>query len=162
MRRAAPLDFQDFLYRLNVVPIAIPSLRERAADIPILVEYFIARFGKKMGKEFQAIEKRTLKILQEYDWPGNVRELQNVIERAVTLSDSEVFTVDEAWLKRGPSEDRNSSQMQCYMSWRWYSACLDGRGSLMSTKLVDSPLSDTLNSRRFLWRIFFNDLDRLL
>jgi formate hydrogenlyase transcriptional activator len=114
----------DLLYRLNVVPITVPSLSERVTDIPILVEYFIARFGKKMGKKFQAIEKKTLKILQEYDWPGNVRELQNVIERAVTLSDSEVFTVDEAWLKRGPSEDRNSSQMQCYMSWRWYSACL--------------------------------------
>jgi len=100
----------DLLYRLNVVPITVPSLSERVTDIPILVEYFIARFGKKMGKKFQAIEKKTLKILQEYHWPGNVRELQNVIERAVTLSDSEVFTVDEAWLKRGPSEDRNSGE----------------------------------------------------
>ena len=95
---------QDLLYRLNVVPITMPSLRERAADIPILVEYFIARYGKRMGKKFQAIEKKTLKVLQEYDWPGNVRELQNVIERAVTLSDSGIFVVDEAWLKRAPSE----------------------------------------------------------
>ena len=95
---------QDLFYRLNVVPIAMPSLHERAADIPILVEYFIARFGKKMGKKFQSIEKKTLKIMQEYEWPGNVRELQNVIERAVTLSDSATFAVDEAWLKREPSE----------------------------------------------------------
>jgi formate hydrogenlyase transcriptional activator len=95
---------QDLLYRLNVVPIAMPSLRERAADIPILVEYFIARFGKKMGKKFQTIEKESQKILQDYDWPGNVRELQNVIERAVTLSDSGTFAVDEAWLKREPAE----------------------------------------------------------
>jgi formate hydrogenlyase transcriptional activator len=95
---------QDLLYRLNVVPITMPSLRERAADIPILVEYFIARIGKKIGKKFQTIEKKTLKILQEYDWPGNVRELQNVIERAVTLSDSDTFAVDEAWLKRVPAE----------------------------------------------------------
>jgi len=100
---------QDLLYRLNVVPIAMPSLRERAADIPILVEYFIARFGKKMGKKFQAIEKKTQKILQDYDWPGNVRELQNVIERAVTLSDSDTFAVDEAWLKREPSEVPHAS-----------------------------------------------------
>ena len=91
---------QDLLYRLNVVPIAMPSLRERVADIPILVEYFIARFGKKMGKKFQTIEKKTLKIMQEYGWPGNVRELQNLIERAVTLNDSDTFAVDEAWLKR--------------------------------------------------------------
>ncbi|WP_260703592.1 sigma 54-interacting transcriptional regulator [Edaphobacter flagellatus] len=95
---------QDLLYRLNVVPISMPSLRERATDIPILVEYFIARFGKKMGKKFQTIEKKTLKIMREYEWPGNVRELQNVIERAVTLSESDTFAVDESWLKRGPSE----------------------------------------------------------
>jgi PAS domain S-box-containing protein len=101
---------QDLLYRLNVVPIAMPSLRERAADIPILVEYFIARFGKRMGKKFQTIEKRTLKILQDYNWPGNVRELQNVIERAVTLSDSDTFIVDEAWLKREPSEIPHSNE----------------------------------------------------
>jgi formate hydrogenlyase transcriptional activator len=100
---------QDLLYRLNVVPITMPPLRERVADIPILVEYFIARFGKKMGKKFQTIENRTLKLMQDYEWPGNVRELQNVIERAVTLSDSDTFAVDEAWLKRGPSEVPHSS-----------------------------------------------------
>ena len=100
---------QDLLYRLNVVPITMPSLRERAADIPILVEYFIARYGKKMGKKFQTIEKKTLDTLQNYQWPGNVRELQNVIERAVTLSDSDTFAVDEAWLKRAPSEAPHSS-----------------------------------------------------
>jgi PAS domain S-box-containing protein len=100
---------QDLLYRLNVVPITMPSLRERAADIPILVEYFIARYGKKMGKKFRTIEKKTLNTLQDYQWPGNVRELQNVIERAVTLSDSDTFAVDEAWLKRDPSEVPHSS-----------------------------------------------------
>ncbi len=100
---------QDLLYRLNVVPITMPPLRERAADIPILVEYFIGRLGKKMGKKFQTIENETLKMMQAYEWPGNVRELQNVIERAVTLSDSDTFAVDEAWLKRGPSEVPHSS-----------------------------------------------------
>jgi formate hydrogenlyase transcriptional activator len=95
---------QDLLYRLNVVPITMPSLRERAGDIPILVEYFIARFGKKLGKKFRTIEKKTMKTMQEYEWPGNVRELQNVIERAVTLSESDTFAVDEAWLRREPSQ----------------------------------------------------------
>jgi formate hydrogenlyase transcriptional activator len=100
---------QDLLYRLNVVPITMPSLRERSADIPILVEYFIGRFAKKMGKKFRTIENKTLKMMREYEWPGNVRELQNVIERAVTLSDSDTFAVDEAWLKRGSSEVRHSN-----------------------------------------------------
>jgi PAS domain S-box-containing protein len=100
---------QDLFYRLNVVPIEMPSLYERAADIPILVEYFVGRFGKRMGKKFQTIEKKTLKLMQEYDWPGNVRELQNVIERAVTLSDSDTFSIDEAWLKRKSSTVSHSS-----------------------------------------------------
>jgi formate hydrogenlyase transcriptional activator len=95
---------QDLLYRLNVVPIQMPSLRERAADIPLLVEYFIARFGSKAGKKFRTIDKRTLRLLQAYQWPGNVRELQNVIERAVILADSDCFAVDETWFKRERSE----------------------------------------------------------
>jgi PAS domain S-box-containing protein len=98
---------EDLYYRLNVVPIVVPALRERTADIPVLVEYFIARFGKKVGKTFRMIERNTLKVLQAYDWPGNVRELQNVIERAVILSESDVFTVEETWLR--PSELHRSS-----------------------------------------------------
>ncbi len=94
---------QDLFYRLNVVPIQMPSLKERAADIPLLVEYFIARFGSKAGKKFTTIDKRTLKLLEAYEWPGNVRELQNIIERAVILSDSDCFALDESWLKREPA-----------------------------------------------------------
>src|SRR5271154_1452450 len=95
---------QDLLYRLNVVPIEMPSLRERATDIPLLVEYFIDRFGKKAGKKFRTIDKKTLKAFEAYSWPGNIRELQNVIERAVILSDSDTFCVDATWLKQEPLE----------------------------------------------------------
>jgi formate hydrogenlyase transcriptional activator len=91
---------EDLLYRLNVVPIDVPPLRERVADIPLLVEYFIDRFGKKAGKKFRTIDKKSLRLLQEYAWPGNIRELQNVIERAVILCEGEIFSVDETWLKR--------------------------------------------------------------
>lgn len=90
---------QDLLYRLNVVPIQIPPLRKRVADIPLLVEYFIERFGKRAGKNFKTIDQKCLDLFQSYDWPGNIRELQNVIERAVILSEGETFSVDEAWLK---------------------------------------------------------------
>jgi formate hydrogenlyase transcriptional activator len=89
---------QDLLYRLNVVPIKMPSLRERADDIPLLVEYFIGRFGKRVGKKFRTIDKRTVDLFENYNWPGNIRELQNVIERAVILSDGDTISVDEAWL----------------------------------------------------------------
>jgi formate hydrogenlyase transcriptional activator len=91
---------KDLLYRLNVVPIEMPPLRERAADIPLLAEYFIDRFGKRVGRKFRTIGKKSLKILQAYGWPGNVRELQNVIERAVILSDGDNLAVDETWLRR--------------------------------------------------------------
>jgi formate hydrogenlyase transcriptional activator len=95
---------QDLLYRLNVVPIEMPSLRDRAPDIPLLVEYFIDRYGKKAGKKFRTIDRRTLKLFEAYSWPGNVRELQNVIERAVILSDGDTFSVDETWVTLEPPQ----------------------------------------------------------
>src|SRR6266478_4061631 len=90
---------EDLLYRLNVVPIEMPPLRNRVADIPLLVEYFIERYGKRLGRKFKAIDARSLKAFQTYTWPGNVRELQNVIERAVILSEGETLAVDQASLK---------------------------------------------------------------
>ena len=91
---------EDLLYRLNVVPIDVPPLRQRVADIPLPVEYFIERLGKKAGKKFRTIDKGSLRLLQAYDWPGNIRELQNVIERAVILCEGETFSADETWLRR--------------------------------------------------------------
>src|SRR5580700_682256 len=91
---------QDLFYRLNVFPIQMPSLRERADDIPLLVEYLIERYAKKAGKKFRNIDKKTLALFQDYNWPGNIRELQNVVERAVILCDSETFSVDQTWLQR--------------------------------------------------------------
>src|SRR5438128_1529271 len=89
---------QDLFYRLNVFPIRIPALRERVDDIPLLVEYLIDRYAQAAGKKIKNINKGMLDLFQNYDWPGNVRELQNVIERAVILSDGETFSVDETWL----------------------------------------------------------------
>jgi formate hydrogenlyase transcriptional activator len=91
---------QDLFYRLNVFPIAVPALRERAEDIPLLVEYFVGRFAKGSGKNIRHIGKDTLEILRTYHWPGNIRELQNVVERAVILSESDTFAVDASWLMR--------------------------------------------------------------
>ena len=102
---------EDLLYRLNIVPVEIPPLRERATDIPLLVEYFMDRFGKRAGKKFKTIDQESLELFQAYGWPGNVRELQNVIERAVILSEGENFSVDETWLKRElpPTERRTNT-----------------------------------------------------
>jgi formate hydrogenlyase transcriptional activator len=96
---------QDLFYRLNVFPLEMPPLRERQEDIPVLVEYFIGRYGRKAGKTFRRISKRTLDGLQSYLWPGNVRELQNVIERSVIVADTDEFTVDESWVSAAPPVD---------------------------------------------------------
>jgi two-component system response regulator HydG len=82
---------EDLFYRLSVVPISIPPLRERVPDIPILAEYFLRKYNERRKKNVKSMSKRALKALMAYDWPGNVRELESVIERAVVLTDNEVL-----------------------------------------------------------------------
>jgi formate hydrogenlyase transcriptional activator len=95
---------QDLFYRLNVFPIEVPPLRERAEDIPLLVEYFVGRYANAAGKNMRHIGKDTLEVLRAYRWPGNIRELQNVVERAVILSEGDTFVMDGSWLKRKPTD----------------------------------------------------------
>jgi len=76
---------QDFYYRLNVFPITVPPLRQRKEDIPLMVQAFIERYSRKLGKQITSIQKETMKALQDYPWPGNVRELESVLERAVIM-----------------------------------------------------------------------------
>jgi PAS domain S-box-containing protein len=92
----------DLFYRLHVFPLEVPSLRERKEDIPLLVEYFIDRYARKVGKDIRRVNKKTLQLLQSYPWPGNIRELQNVIERSVILCETEIFSIDESWLPQQP------------------------------------------------------------
>src|SRR5438552_3457114 len=94
----------DLFYRLNVVPIQVPALRDRRGDIPLLVEYLVERYAQKAGKRIRSISKATLDLFEAYHWPGNIRELQNVIERAVILSDGDVFRVDASWLTPAPAK----------------------------------------------------------
>ena len=82
---------EDLFYRLNVFPIYVPSLRERAEDIPLLVHYFVATISRKMGKSIRVIPRAVMDALTRYQWPGNVRELQNFLERSVILSQGEVL-----------------------------------------------------------------------
>ena len=85
---------EDLFYRLNVFPIHIPPLRERREDIPVLLEYFLHRGARKLGKEISHIEPESEKALVAYDWPGNVRELQNTILRAVLLCEGDVLRLE--------------------------------------------------------------------
>lgn len=89
---------EDLYFRLNVFPIRIPSLRERPGDIPALATHFVSHFATKYSRRIPRIPLGTLTSLTTHNWPGNVRELQNVIERAVILSDGDDLTFDAGWL----------------------------------------------------------------
>jgi transcriptional regulator with GAF, ATPase, and Fis domain len=86
---------QDLYYRLNVFPITVPPLRQRKEDIPLLVEAFIARYSRKLGKQITSVQKKAMKTLQDYPWPGNVRELESIIERAVILCPGPVLQLTD-------------------------------------------------------------------
>lgn len=86
---------EDLYYRLNVIEVKVPSLRERKEDIPVLANFFLKRFSDANKKTVKGIDNRALALLMQYNWPGNVRELRNVIERAVVMCQGEVVTPDE-------------------------------------------------------------------
>jgi transcriptional regulator with GAF, ATPase, and Fis domain len=86
---------EDFFYRLNVVPLTLPPLRERREDLPELVFYFLSRSARKTHKQIRQIDPAALECLQQHSWPGNIRELENVIERAVVLAESEIISLDD-------------------------------------------------------------------
>jgi chemotaxis protein methyltransferase CheR len=85
---------RDLWYRLNVYPISIPPLRERSEDIPLLVEWFLEKYNKKMGKRITIIPRETRSAMKRYSWPGNIRELENLVERSVITSRGNTLTVD--------------------------------------------------------------------
>ena len=86
---------QDLYYRLNVFPITVPPLRQRKEDIPLLVQTFVARYARKVGKQITSIQKETMKVLQDYPWPGNIRELESIMERAVILCPGPVLQLPD-------------------------------------------------------------------
>jgi two-component system response regulator AtoC len=97
---------EDLFYRLNVIPIKLPSLRERADDIPLLVEHFIAKFNKRLGTAVEGVSPDAMAVLLSHRWPGNIRELENLIERSVLLlAEGNTLTLaDLPGLTRDPIE----------------------------------------------------------
>lgn len=99
---------EDLYYRLNVFPIHVPALRERADDIPFLVDHFMKKFATKFGKKVNSVSKKGMNELMTYQWPGNIRELENVIERAVILSPSTKLELSNALPKSNTKNLRNN------------------------------------------------------
>ena len=100
---------KTYFYRLNVVPIALPALRERRTDVPHLCRYFITKFNARLKKNIEWVEPDALDRLTAYSWPGNIRELENVIERAVLFADSPRIRL----------EDFGRRAARFHGRWRW-------------------------------------------
>jgi transcriptional regulator with PAS, ATPase and Fis domain len=109
---------EDLYYRINVIGICVPPLRERIEDIPLLVQTFIAEFNERNGKSVQAVTPEALRLLQRYSWPGNIRELRNVVERAVILSPGEFIELEHlpADLSGPPPPSIHSSGLSAGMT----------------------------------------------
>ena len=86
---------RDLMYRLNVFPVRVPTLRERVGDIPLLVKHFLAHLQRKLAKPLQSVTPESMKRLQAHSWPGNIRELQNVLERACVMASTPVVEIEE-------------------------------------------------------------------
>ncbi|RKD32553.1 sigma-54 interaction domain-containing protein [Thermohalobacter berrensis] len=99
---------EDLYYRLNVIPIYLPSLQERREDIPLLIDHFIKKISKKLNKEPIKLSEEAIKCLYYYDWPGNVRELENIIERLIVLSEKDVVEVTDL-----PTQITNIYEIVC-------------------------------------------------
>jgi DNA-binding NtrC family response regulator len=112
---------QDLFYRLSVIPIVIPPLRDRREDVPLLVEHFLEKHARRLGKTVEGLEARALEALVEYDWPGNVRELENTIERAVVLSPGPVVGAESismvATAARQQPAGLPSSRLKANVEW---------------------------------------------
>src|SRR5579862_4463543 len=102
----------DLYYLLNIFPISIPPLRERPADVPLLVWHFVQQAGQRMGKVIDTIPGETMDALTQYNWPGNIRELENVIERAVILSPGSVLRVPIRALRTRIVPGHNDERIQ--------------------------------------------------
>jgi DNA-binding NtrC family response regulator len=100
---------EDLFYRLNVFPIEIPPLRERRGDVPLLVNYFVSKLSRQMGKKIKSVPEHAMEVLANASWPGNVRELENFIERAVILTQGDELYVPIAELKDGIPAPRTTS-----------------------------------------------------
>ncbi len=104
---------EDLFYRLNVIQIKMPSLRERPEDIPLLVQYFLDKYSREQGREMQGISSFAIEALMQYQFPGNVRELENIIERSVALSTSNLLLPESLSLARFKEEKQTADGHEC-------------------------------------------------
>ena len=143
---------EDLFYRLAVVPIRVPPLRERKGDVPLLVNHFLEKYSEKMEKTVQEISSYAMKVLMEYDYPGNVRELENIIERGVALESSNIILPESLTLstykKEGkPVENKTDTFISIESEEELYNKGLDEIMAALEKKMIEQALVKTDNSK---------------
>jgi two-component system response regulator PilR (NtrC family) len=143
---------EDLFYRLAVVPLRVPPLRERKGDVPLLVNHFLKKYSEKMGKDVQEISSYAMKVLMEYDYPGNVRELENIIERGVALESSNIILPESLTLstykREGkPVEKSEESPISTESEEELFTKGLDEIMATFEKKMIEHALAKTDNSK---------------
>ena len=142
---------EDLYYRLAVVPLRVPPLRERKGDVPLLVKHFLKKFSDKMGKNVQEISSYAMKVLMEYDYPGNVRELENIIERGVALEASNIILPESLTLSTFKKEGKPAEKSEAFIAVEseddLYNQGLDEVMAKLEKQMIENALAKTGNSK---------------
>ncbi len=144
---------EDLFYRLAVVPVRVPPLRERKGDVPLLVEHFLNKFSKLLGKDIQQISSYAMRVLLEYDFPGNVRELENIIERGVALESSNIILPESLTLSNrrriqaGGGDPPPPEFVAIQNEEELFSKGLDEVMARLEKKLIEHALAKANNSK---------------
>ena len=142
---------EDLYYRLAVVPLRVPPLRERKGDVPLLVKHFLKKFSGKMGKNVQEISSYAMKVLMEYDYPGNVRELENIIERGVALEASNIILPESLTLSTFKKEGKPAEKSEAFIAVEseddLYNQGLDEVMAKLEKQMIENALAKTGNSK---------------
>jgi two-component system response regulator HydG len=140
-RRVAEKQFrEDLFFRLSVVPITVPPLRERREDIPLLVESFLERFRRELARPGLSIDPEALAAIVEHDWPGNVRELENCIERASIVTDDGTIRVKDLTLSRRTSPARSMDDLRSALSSGTLAESLERMAPLAERARIDAAV----------------------
>ena len=142
---------EDLFYRLAVVPLRVPPLRERKGDVPLLVNHFLKKYSDKMGKNVQEISSYAMKVLMEYDYPGNVRELENIIERGVALEESNIILPESLTLSTYKKEGKPVEKPEAFIAVEsesdLYNQGLDKVMAKLEKQMIVDALGKTGNSK---------------
>ncbi|QTA90319.1 sigma-54-dependent transcriptional regulator [Desulfonema magnum] len=138
---------QDLFYRLNVLPVKLPPLRERTEDIPLLIQHFINRFNKKLDKNIKGVVPEVMAILLKHRWPGNVRELENIIERAFLLTEETMLSKENFPPDIGAASDKCISDSDHELSELFEGYSLKAAQKILEKKMITRALTATGGNR---------------